>query len=366
MEIWNAGGYSFETDMKLGDGNDDDEMAAFEAECAKMLEQEHERRARDEKAAEIAKAAEAVRSAAMPEAAETAKPETEPEPDPATAFEPEAPAEPQPQPEPPKSSHRDELVAIMQAEANESMIHEAILEEEKKRREELAEEKEEEDPDGFPRWLAITFSVLLMILGAVGIYTMIGMEYHSHIFDPLCFIEVAVCLLTAVGLITSPISFRVGKEMIMRLAGYALFAFYTVYAADALFLKNLLAYGINTDNAVSYAKSHINMDVAAGLSAMGTSGMVGCALFVAPFAFMLLILLKPFRNFVLYLLTVAFLFFAVEAVRILTMSGSFNLSQGLMGLSGAMAAYILFILPPVKRLLNEAGLILWDFDEDDE
>ena len=56
MDNWNSGGYSFETDRSISD--EDDEMAAFEAECARLLEQEHERRARE---AEIASAAEAVR-----------------------------------------------------------------------------------------------------------------------------------------------------------------------------------------------------------------------------------------------------------------------------------------------------------------
>ena len=52
MDNWNAGGYSFETDKSIS--NEDDEMAAFEAECARMLEQEHERRAKEERDAAAA------------------------------------------------------------------------------------------------------------------------------------------------------------------------------------------------------------------------------------------------------------------------------------------------------------------------
>ena len=40
---FNSGGYNFETDRKITD-EDDEEMAAFEAECARLLQQEHERR----------------------------------------------------------------------------------------------------------------------------------------------------------------------------------------------------------------------------------------------------------------------------------------------------------------------------------
>ena len=63
MNNWNTGGYSFETDKNISD--EDDEMAAFEAECARMLQQEHERRAKEEREAEIAMAAEAARAATM-------------------------------------------------------------------------------------------------------------------------------------------------------------------------------------------------------------------------------------------------------------------------------------------------------------
>ena len=64
MDNLNSGGYSFETEKSIS--GEDDEMAAFEAECAKMLEQEHQRLAEEEKEREIAEAAEAVRAVAMP------------------------------------------------------------------------------------------------------------------------------------------------------------------------------------------------------------------------------------------------------------------------------------------------------------
>ena len=81
---------------------------------------------------------------------------------------------------------------------------------------------------------------------------------------------------------------------------------------------------------------------------------------------MLLMLFKPFRNIVLYLLTIAFFFFAVGALRIVTLSGSFNLSQGCMAIAGAVAAYIIFLLPPLQRLMNDAGLILWEYDDEED
>lgn len=369
MDNWNSGGYSFETDKSISD--EDDEMAAFEAECARMLEQEHERRAKEEKAAEIAMAAEAARAVAMPDDSEPAEPESapEPEPEPLPEPEPESVSEPeQAKSDKRKMAHHDELAAIMQAESNESMMHSSAAEPDNADHADIEEEEEYGDVenDNIPRWLRLLFTLLLLILGGIGVYVMVGMDYHSTIFDPLCFIEISVCLLTAVGLNTSLIPFRVGKEIIMRLAAYALFAYYVIYAADALFLKKLLAYGIDREHALAYAKSHINADVAEGLTAMGNSGMLGCALFVVPIAFMLLMLFKPFRNIVLYLLTIAVMFFAVGGLRILTLSGEFNLSQGCMAVTGAVAAYIVFVFPPLQRVLTNAGLILWEFDDEDD
>ena len=372
MDNWNSGGYSFETDKSISD--EDDEMAAFEAECARMLEQEHERRAKEEKAAEMAMAAEAARAVAMPDDSEPAEPESapEPEPEPLPEPEPESVSEPeQAQSDKRKMAHHDELAAIMQAESNESMMHSSAAEPDNADHADHADIEEEEEygdveNDNIPKWLRFLFTLLLLILGGIGVYVMVGMDYHSTIFDPLCFIEISVCLLTAVGLNTSLIPFRVGKEIIMRLAAYALFAYYVIYAADALFLKKLLAYGIDREHALAYAKSHINADVAEGLTAMGNSGMLGCALFVVPIAFMLLMLFKPFRNIVLYLLTIAVMFFAVGGLRILTLSGEFNLSQGCMAVTGAVAAYIVFVFPPLQRVLTNAGLILWEFDDEDD
>ena len=384
MDNWNAGGYSFETDSHMTD--EDDEMAAFEAECAKKLEEEHERRAKEEKEAEIAKAAEVARSVAMPELSQEPEPESEPdgesetdaEPPAEDAQEPEPIPEPEPEPDPEpeqkqepvpeqrKMSHSDELAAIMQAESQESIRHSSAAQEESYENDDEEDYDSDNEKENLPDWLRLLFTLLLLILGGIGIYVMVGMDYHSTIFDPLCFMEIAVCLLTAVGLNAASIPFRVAKEMIMRIAAYALFAYYVIYASDALFLKRLLAYGIDKDHALAYAKTHINADVVEGLTAMGNSGMLGCALFVLPIAFMLLMLFRPFRNIVLYLLTVAFLFFAVGTLRILTMSGTFDFSQGCMAVTGTVAAYILFIFPPLQRLMTDSGLILWEYDDEEE
>ena len=197
-------------------------------------------------------------------------------------------------------------------------------------------------------------------------YVMLGMDYHSYIFDPLCFIEISVCLLTAAGLNVSLIPLRISKEIIMRLAAYSLFAFYIIYAADALFLRKLMAHGIDKLHVMAYAKSHINADLIGVLSSMGTSAMLSCAVMAAPFAFFLLMLMKPFRNLVLYLLTIAFCFFAAGLMRILSMAGSFNLAQGVLALVGALAAYVIFFFPPLKKVMTDVGLIIGDYDDDDD
>ena len=253
----------------------------------------------------------------------------------------------------------------MQAESNESIMHSAAAK--------AQENKTENDEssagaidEGLPMWMRRLFTFMLLLLGAIGLFVMVEMEYHSHIFDSVCFIEIAICLLTAVGLNASLIPFRVGKEMIMRIAAYALFAYYVIYAAESLFLKRLLQFGIDKDHVMVYAKANIRTDIADGLTAMGNTGMLGCAMFVLPIAFMLLMLFKPFRNVFLYLTTIAFLYFAVSALRILTMSGKFDLSQGCVAIVGAIAAYVIFLFPPLNNLMTNSGLILWEYDDEEE
>lgn len=371
MDNWNADGYSFETDMSINK-EDDDDMAEFEAACARMLQQEHERRAKEEKDAEIAAAAEVAHAVAMSEpddSEQKLKPEPAPEAGQVSEWMNEAPHDSKSfaenQHKEHKLSHNEELAVIMQAESTESMLHDAARQN-NNHSDGMSENAEDENEDeSLPNWIRRLFTLLLILLGALGVYTMLFMDYHSFIFDPLCFIEIAVCLLTAVGLNASRISFRVCKEVIMRLAAYALFAFYSLYAADALFLKNLLSHGIDKDNALGFARANINADIMEGLSAMGYSGMIGCAMLMLPFAFMMLLLLKPFRNILLYLLTVGFLFFSVGIMRILTLSGSFDLAQGCMAFTGAVVAYVIFSIPPIQRLMSDAGLVLWEYDEED-
>ena len=152
----------------------------------------------------------------------------------------------------------------------------------------------------------------------------------------------------------------------MSLGAYFLFAYYIIFAADRLFLKRLLAYGIDKDHALAFARSNIDSDLLNGLAAMGNRGMLGCALFVIPFAYLLLMLFKPFRNVLLYLLTISFAFVAASLLRIITLSGPFVLAQGCMTITGAVAAYVLFVFPPLQRLISDCGLITWEYDDDDD
>ena len=381
MESENAGGFRFETDRSVSHDDFDEDMAAFEAECARRLAQEHERRAKEEKAAEIAKAAEELRAETMPEIPpepeqnpepeDKAEPEQNPEPDdkpepernPETQEEPETGATPESQPE---MSPDEELAAIMRAESAALPVQSATTGTVKDTNDEEEEEEYAEKDEVFSDWLRVVFTLMLLFLGAAGVYVMLGMDYHSYIFDPLCFVEISVCLLTAVGLNVSLIQFRISKEIIMRLAAYSLFAFYIIYAADALFLRKLLAHGIDKTHVIAYAKSHINADLIGGLSTMGTNAMLSCAVMMVPFAFFLLMLMKPFRNLLLYILTVVFCFFAVGMLRILSMAGSFNLSQGVMAFVGALGAYLIFFFPPLKKVMTDVGLIIGDYDDDDD
>lgn len=395
MDNWGTGGYSFETDKggdkyprpAAADVQSDDELAAFEAECARTLEQERERRARDGTKAAVKPAAKEIPAdSVLPKKQEKPKAKTEPA---KTAPEKSVSAQS-------GSSQKDELAMIMRAESDASKRHkqaekvsspEAAVQaapapardkkaekQEKKaakaaRKEELRESAGDEESGGqpaeIPEWLRMLFTLLLLTTGLIGIYVMITLEKRSYIMGPLCFMEISVCLLTALGMNAARIPLPFGREMVMRLTAFTLMAFYCVYAADELFLKNLLTDGIRTDGVVKYAGNHFNSDIVGGLSSMSPDGMLSCAIFIAPFAFMLLMLFSPFRNVMLYVLTISVAAFAGGILRILTMSGGFSLAQVCMTLAGAAVTYIFFKLPPLQNIMTAAGLIIWDEDDDE-
>ena len=366
MDNWSSGGYDFDTQTNAkpepsageqtapsevsAPADEDDEMAAFEAACARRLEEEHQRREQ-----EAAKAAEA---AASPVGDETEKTEPEPVAEPQPESEPSdndseslAP-EPEQAPdhieEPPRQESKEsELSAIMRAEAAQRQRYET---------EEEAYIVDDDEEEGLPRGLRIVFTLLLLLLGVGGMYMMVGMDYHSYLLDPLCFAEISVCMLTAIGLNAALISSRIGKVLIMRTATWFLFLFYCLYVANELFLHKLLADHFELGNFVPYARSHIAIE----FSTLGKMDIAECVMLMLPFAFLLPMVLGFLRNVVLYVFGMVLAIGGVSVLRIVSMAGGVNMGLCCVALASAVMVYIIFMLPPLQNLLRNVGLASWE------
>lgn len=391
MDDWSSGGYRFEThksepkpspppvpsvaeaasppEPPVSPPADDfdEEMARFEAECARRLEEEHKRQAKEAKSAEIAKAAEEARTAAGFDVGEAAFSEIA-KPKPPHREEP-----PSQEDAPPEMSMGDELAAIMQNESNERHRHEeamaALAQDEFYEEEEAFDEfvyDDEDDDETLPKWLRLLFTVLLLALGAGGTYIMVGMDYRSYLLDPLCFAEVSLCMLTAIGLHTALMESRISRVFIMKTAALFLFLFYCLYAAYHLFLHRMLADRFVLGNYLYYARDHVSGDFSGGMEALGKIGMAECAVFIVPFAFLLLMIFRPCRHILIYGFGMVMVIFGVAALRIVAMAGPVNIAQGVMAMVGALAAYLVYYLPPVHNVMEKYGFAPWveEYDED--
>ena len=367
MDNWSSGGYDFDTQTNAkpepsaveqtappdasAPADEDDEMAAFEAACGRRLEEEHQRR--EQEAA--TKAAEAAASSVQED---TMEPEPEPpqEESPVTPDENPAPEpekltdnaeEPPAQEEPQEEPQEAELSAIMRAEAAERQRYEASEE---------AYIEDDDEAEGLPRWLRVIFTLLLLLLGAGGVYMMVGMDYHSYLLDPLCFAEISVCMLTAIGLNAARISSRIGKVLIMRTATWFLFLFYCLYVANELFLHRLLADHFVLGHFVPYARSHIAID----FSTLSRLDIAECVMLMLPFAFLLPMVLGFLRNVVLYVFGMVLAIGGVSVLRIVSMAGGVNMGLCCVALASAVMVYIIFMLPPLQNLLRNVGLASWE------
>lgn len=224
-----------------------------------------------------------------------------------------------------------------------------------------------DDDETMPEWMNLLFSVILLLLGATGVWLLITSENLSYLLEAVCFIEVALCLLTAVGLNTSAISERGIKKNIMRTALWVIFIFYCLNSADELFLHRMIENGFAFGDFMQYAQNNISFDLFDGLSKLTASGIIETVLYMAPYAFCVPVLMRTYRNMVFYFVYMTCSFIAVSVLKIIAMNGGVSLAQLLIYLIGAAVVYIIIMLPPVQNGLRRIGLIEWaELKEDDE
>lgn len=222
------------------------------------------------------------------------------------------------------------------------------------------------DDDTMPLWTRVLFSAILAVLGAVGVWMLISNTSASYFLDTLCFIEVAMCLITGVGINASGIAERERKMTIMRTALWFVFVFYCLYIADSLFLHRAMETKFVISDFAEYARAHISFDLIGGLAEISGWGIFECGFYVLPYAFCVPVLMKSYRNVALYFLYMTFSFLAVSTLRIVTMTGGASLAQCLVCLIGAAVTYIIVMLPPVQDMLRRVGLLEWVEIKEDE
>lgn len=357
MDDWNASGYDFDTQTNTNAATEtDDEMAAFEAEISRRLEAEHQRRAAEQAAAEQAKAEPTAQEDdfTVPEIPDLPEPVPEESAPPEGDEIPEAAPTPK-EPEPPqKDEDSAELSAIMQEESNRQKKHVAFAE-----AQDEAYRYDEDEDKGLPTVVRLIFTLLLLGCGAVGVYIMTVVNYEPYFINPLCFAEISVCLLGALGLNTSQIASRWGKSLLMKAAALALFLFYCLYAMQVLSLTGLLRGDVGQVDWLTMAQDGISFNIPKDIAAMGSLGMARCAVLVMPFAFFVLLLVKPLRNIGVYFPVMALLLVAAGGLRVVTETGNISLAQSVVCLAGTAAAYMIFMLPPLQNMMRRSGLIGW-------
>ncbi|MGN0473891.1 MAG: hypothetical protein ACI4IJ_02260 [Acutalibacteraceae bacterium] len=229
-----------------------------------------------------------------------------------------------------------------------------------------AEEDGEAD-NKLPVWFRLIFSAILLVLGAAGIWILVFGEGLSRFFESLCFIEAALCLLIAVGLNAAEISDNRRKKNIMRAALWSIFIFYCLNAADKLFLHRMIECGFSMEGFAQYVRNSISFDILDGLSEIKGMDILQTILYITPYAFCVPVLMKSYRNIVLYFLYMTFSFMAVSTLQLISMSDGVNLAKYLVCLGGAAAVYIIIMLPPVQSGLRRVGLMEWvELTEDED
>ncbi|MBQ1555497.1 MAG: hypothetical protein IIZ68_08575 [Clostridia bacterium] len=355
----------------------------FEAEISRRLEEEHKRRA-EEKAAqtEVASTEEDFSLAPLPETdndmtvSETTSAGEETPVSPVTSASTEVSSEEAP-PVRIKTGgkYSAELSTIMQEESVRQQQHSAAgtahtAESVSHVPDESPSEEATPSMAGIhplPLAVRVIFTALLLIGGGVGIFLIATGRYVSLAINALCFMASAGCLLGALGLHTAGMANRLLKALVMKLGALALFGYYCLYALRTLGMTVLIHGGVGKIDWLTVAREGIDYNVPKDVAALGYAGMAEVAAFVVPFAFFLLLLVRPLRNVGVYFCVMPLVLIGAGTLRVITHTGMVSLAHCVICLVGAAAAYFLFMLPPLQNIMRRSALIGWArvFDDDD-
>ena len=353
----------------------------FEAEISRRLEEEHKRRAEEQSVqAQTAVSGEDFSlSPLLPKEEElpmTETPSAVDKPPNGTDVSPEAPSEEEiPVRTKTGEKYSAELSAIMQEESERQQRHcatDALRTAASENDVQKAFVSEEAPPSmagirPLPLAARVILTSLLLIGGGVGIFLMAEERYASLPMNALCFMAAAGCLLGALGLHTAGMTNRLLKALVMKLGALALFGFYCLYALRTLGMTVLLHGGVGKIDWLTVAREGIDYNVLKDVTALGYRGMAEVAAFVVPFAFFLLLLVRPLRGVGVYFCVMPLVLIGAGTLRVITHTGSVSLAHCVICLVGAAAAYFLFMLPPLQNIMRRSALIGWArvFDDDD-
>ncbi len=308
----------------------DDDMDSFAEECERRLAAEHEQIAAESKKEYETELTEDKPQALELQANENVKRDT---------FESEDKSD--------KSKADDDLSQLMRTESYRQQVQEDDR------------QNESEDEEKMPTWLRLLFSAMLLILGASGVWILVLGAGLSDFAQLLCLVEALLCLLTAVGLNVSAMSKQETKKTIMRTTLWILFVFYCLNVADKLFLHRMIENGFAFGDFMQYAKGNIDFDILGGFSELTWIGITEIILYTVPYAFCVPVLMKSYRNIILYFLYMTCTFLAISTLQIVSMSNCVSLTECLICLAASAVVYIIIMLPPVQHGLRKIGLMEW-------
>ena len=365
---------------------DDWNAEEFEAEISRRLEEEHKRRAEEQAAKEPSADASAAPAQEDEDFQLPLPPDddgeeaasTEPLEIAAGEAPPALPEEDEKPPEPPVDEEKPvrnedaeksaELSAIMQEESDKQKKHVAFAEaqDEAFAETEAAARRKAAENAALPPVTRLILTGILLVCGAVGVYIMAVIQYPSLLINAACFAEVVVCLLGALGLNTAGMANRLVKGLVMKLGTLALFGFYGLYVIKTLSMTALLEGSVGKVDWLAVAREGISYNIPADVTTLGTMGMLQMAVLVMPFAFFLLLLVRPLRYVGVYFCVMPLVLFGAGVLRVITKTGYVSLAHCVICLAGAAVAYFIFMLPPLQNLMRRSGLIGWAKMIDDD
>ena len=217
--------------------------------------------------------------------------------------------------------------------------------------------------------IALLALALVVMLWQLSMIYLSGMRHVLH--GLLLIFGVCVPLFLGMFLLVRAQEETLRRRMV-RAAMLVLFAFYCAALFGALvvsrvdyagFLQTKADYWKNFDlmtnfhpletiwlyiNAIRF--DYIGMEIP-------LSNLVGNALLFMPLAVFLPCLFRPMRKFWLFLLTVTFVFIAVEALQLTLVCGSCDVDDVLLNLVGTLSVFGILKIPALQRLLKKLYLL---------